>query len=203
MSPAVDKVVVVQRTGNPVDWTDGRDRWYHDLVAGQPAECPPEPMDAEDPLYVLYTSGTTGNPKGVAYSHRSAVLHSFGAASGAVFGLNERDKILLIVPMFHANAWGLPYVGWMVGSDLVMPQRWLQAEPLCRIISEEKPTMTGAGYGIDSQIAAQITVRAALYLSTATESRTVFGDDATEKGWDAHELPERGHATWTAVSGCS
>ena len=93
---------------------------------------------------MCYTSGTTGNPKGVVYSHRSAVLHSFGAASGAVFGLNERDRILLIVPMFHANAWGLPYVGWMVGADCVMPQRFLQAEPLVRMIRDQKPTMTGA-----------------------------------------------------------
>jgi fatty-acyl-CoA synthase len=72
------------------------------------------------------------------------VLHSFGAASGAVFGLNERDTILSIVPMFHANAWGLPYEGWMVGADFVMPQRFLQAEPLCRMVTEKKPTISGA-----------------------------------------------------------
>lgn len=69
-----------------------------------------------------------------------------------------------------------------------------RAAEIILIWATQKPTMTGPGYGIDSQIAAQITVRAALYLSTATESRTVFGEDAIEKGWHAHELPEKGHA---------
>jgi fatty-acyl-CoA synthase len=93
---------------------------------------------------MCYTSGTTGNPKGVVYSHRSSVLHSYGICSGATMGLSERDRILVIVPMFHANAWGLPYAAWMVGADFIMPDRFLQAEPLCRIIAAERPTMSGA-----------------------------------------------------------
>ena len=117
---------------------------YEELLAAESLGFPWPQIDERSAAAMCYTSGTTGNPKGVVYSHRSTVLHSFGAASGAVFALNEHDRILAIVPMFHANAWGLPYVGWMVGADFVMPQRWLQAEPICRMISEEKPTLTGA-----------------------------------------------------------
>jgi fatty-acyl-CoA synthase len=117
---------------------------YEELLAGESLGYPWPEIDERSAAAMCYTSGTTGNPKGVVYGHRSTVLHSFAAASGAVFALNERDRVLLIVPMFHANAWGLPYVAWMVGADFVMPQRWLQAEPLCKMISEEKPTVTGA-----------------------------------------------------------
>src|SRR5262249_60827175 len=88
--------------------------------------------------------GTTGNPKGVVYTHRSTFLHSLAITSGAVFGLSDHDRILVIVPMFHANAWGLPYAGWMVGADLLMPGLFLQADPLCRLITTERPTMSGA-----------------------------------------------------------
>ena len=70
---------------------------------------------------MCYTSGTTGNPKGVVYSHRSAVLHSLIALTADGFGLTERDVVMPVVPMFHANAWGLPYGCLMAGTDLVLP----------------------------------------------------------------------------------
>jgi fatty-acyl-CoA synthase len=93
---------------------------------------------------MCYTSGTTGNPKGVVYSHRSTWLHSVHNLMGNVLGLTEHDSVLPVVPMFHANAWGLPYAGWMAGTDFVLPGRFLQAEPLARMISELRPTMAGA-----------------------------------------------------------
>ena len=102
------------------------------------------PGDEWDAISLNYTSGTTGNPKGVVYSHRSSVLHSMGITSGATLGISERDRVLAIVPMFHANAWGLPYAGWFVGTDFVFPDRFLQAEPLCKIIERERPTVSGA-----------------------------------------------------------
>jgi fatty-acyl-CoA synthase len=93
---------------------------------------------------MCYTSGTTGNPKGVAYSHRSMYLHSMAVAMGDAMGLTPYDRILPIVPMFHANAWGLPYAAIMVGASLVMPDRWLQPEPLTRLIASERVSVSGA-----------------------------------------------------------
>jgi fatty-acyl-CoA synthase len=117
---------------------------YEDLLAAaEPSFDWPE-LDERAAAAMCYTSGTTGNPKGVVYSHRSTWLHSAASAAGNSFGLAERDTILPVVPMFHANAWGLAYSGWMAGTDFVMPGRFLQAEPLARMISELKPTVAGA-----------------------------------------------------------
>jgi fatty-acyl-CoA synthase len=101
-------------------------------------------IDERSAAAMCYTSGTTGNPKGVVYSHRSTWLHSLAVTSGAAYALNERDRVLLIVPMFHANAWGLPYAAWQVGADLVLPGRFLQAAPLARLIADERPTIAAA-----------------------------------------------------------
>jgi fatty-acyl-CoA synthase len=118
---------------------------YEELLAAESGDAYDYPdIDERSAAAMCYTSGTTGNPKGVVYSHRSTVLHSMAAGSGTTFGLTERDRILPIVPMFHANAWGLPYAGWMAGSDFVMPGRFLQGEPLCKLIMAEKPTISGA-----------------------------------------------------------
>ncbi len=113
------------------------------LAAEEPGFAYPEvPENAGAAM--CYTSGTTGNPKGVMYSHRSTHLHSLIVTSTATLGLAETDRMLVIVPMFHANAWGVPYAAWFIGADLVFPQQFLQAGPLARIIAETKPTVTGA-----------------------------------------------------------
>ncbi|HVX22029.1 MAG TPA: long-chain fatty acid--CoA ligase [Acidimicrobiales bacterium] len=114
---------------------------YEELLA---AEAPgydwPE-LDERDAAAMCYTSGTTGDPKGVVYSHRSTVLHSMAATSAASIGMTEADRLLAIVPMFHANAWGTPYAGFMVGTHLVMPQMFLQGEHLARIIADQRITL--------------------------------------------------------------
>jgi fatty-acyl-CoA synthase len=118
-------------------------RYEELLAAEQPGFDWPE-VDERAPAAMCYTSGTTGNPKGVVYTHRSTVLHSFAACSAGGLGVNDQDRVLPIVPMFHANAWGLPYSCWMAGADFLMPSRFLQAEPLARFINDERPTFSGA-----------------------------------------------------------
>lgn len=113
------------------------------LAAEEPGYAYPE-IDERAGAAMCYTSGTTGNPKGVMYSHRSSYLHSFHVVGAQSLGLSQHDRLLLIVPMFHANAWGLPYAGWMVGADFVLPQQFLQAEPLGMLIEKTKPTFSGA-----------------------------------------------------------
>jgi fatty-acyl-CoA synthase len=117
---------------------------YDDLLASAGDQFDWPDLDERSAAAMCYTSGTTGNPKGVVYSHRSNVLHSMAACMTGSMGVSESDRILPIVPMFHANAWGLPYAGWMAGADFVLTGRFLQAEPLCRLIEEERPTFSGA-----------------------------------------------------------
>ncbi len=117
---------------------------YEELLAAEsPGFAYPE-VDERSAAAMCYTSGTTGNPKGVAYSHRSTFLHTLGSSSGEGLGYSHHDRMLLIVPMFHANAWGMPYAGWSVGADLIMPQQYLQAGPLAEIIEATRPTFSGA-----------------------------------------------------------
>src|SRR4051812_15674608 len=118
---------------------------YEELLAEQSDEGFDYPeIDDRQAAALCYTSGTTGNPKGVLYSHRSSVLHSLGSCLADTLSVSRADRILPIVPMFHANAWGLPYAAAMAGADLIMPNRWLQAEPLCNLIEGEKVTVSGA-----------------------------------------------------------
>jgi fatty-acyl-CoA synthase len=100
-------------------------------------------VDERQAAALCYTSGTTGNPKGVLYSHRSISLHSSAALMSDGNGLSRADRVLAVVPMFHANAWGLPYGAALAGADLILPDRFLGAEPLAKLIAAERPTLMG------------------------------------------------------------
>jgi fatty-acyl-CoA synthase len=117
---------------------------YQELIDGQPDEFPWPSVDERSAAAMCYTSGTTGNPKGVVYSHRSIWLHSMQVCMTDSMGLAQGDRALVIVPQFHAMSWGLPYASFMVGASLIMPDRFLQPEPLARLIAAEKPTFAGA-----------------------------------------------------------
>jgi fatty-acyl-CoA synthase len=118
-------------------------RW-EDLLRGKPATFDWPDVDERDAAALCYTSGTTGNPKGVAYSHRSIYLHSMQVCSAEAFGLGSGARVLAVVPMFHAMAWGLPYAAFMSGAALIMPDRFLQAAPLAQMIVSEKVSLAGA-----------------------------------------------------------
>ncbi|HEY7135949.1 MAG TPA: long-chain fatty acid--CoA ligase [Acidimicrobiia bacterium] len=117
---------------------------YEELLASADPEFAWPELDERAAAAMCYTSGTTGNPKGVVYSHRSTFLHSMAVCTAGAMAIDQYDRVLPIVPMFHANAWGLPYAAWMAGADFVMPSRFLQCEPLCRLIEAERPTFSGA-----------------------------------------------------------
>jgi len=118
---------------------------YDEMVSAASASYDwPEDVDERSAAAMCYTSGTTGNPKGVVYSHRSCWLHSMSVCTANNNGLGADDRTMPIVPMFHANAWGTPYAAFMSGADLVMPDRFLQAEPLIGLIEAERVTISAA-----------------------------------------------------------
>ena len=135
--------IIVKGTGDTAGLGEGLLDYDTVLAAEQPGFEYPEVTESTG-MAMCYTSGTTGNPKGVMYSHRSTYMHSVMVTSTANIALSERDRMLVIVPMFHANAWGTPYAAWMIGADLVFPQQHLQSGPIKRIIHDTRPTLTGA-----------------------------------------------------------
>jgi fatty-acyl-CoA synthase len=116
---------------------------YETLLASAPAVPYPWPkLDENAAAATCYTSGTTGHPKGVVYSHRSLFLHCYATCMADVFALSERDTILQLVPMFHANGWCIPFAGVMTGSRLVFSGRQLQPADIAMLIEQERVTFT-------------------------------------------------------------
>lgn len=115
---------------------------YETLLASADPEPFPDLDDERQAAAMCYTSGTTGKPKGVLYSHRSLVLHSMGTIIPDIVGLSNRDAVLPVVPMFHANAWGVPYSAALVGAKQVLPGRFLDAQSLVELLAAERVTVT-------------------------------------------------------------
>ena len=134
----IERVFVVQQSGGkPVPQQYEK---YEDLLATASGDFEPPPFEENEAAAMCYTSGTTGTPKGVLYSHRALVLHSFGISLADAFGLGQRDTCLPVVPMFHANAWGLPYACTMLGIKQIFPGPYLDAESILELYDKERVT---------------------------------------------------------------
>ncbi|MFI1481494.1 long-chain fatty acid--CoA ligase [Streptomyces sp. NPDC020747] len=117
---------------------------YEDLIAGKPESYDWPELDERQAASMCYTSGTTGDPKGVIYSHRSIYLHSMQVNMAQSMGLTDADTSLVVVPQFHVNAWGLPHAMFMTGVNVLMPDRFLQPAPLAEMIESQRPTHAAA-----------------------------------------------------------
>ncbi len=114
---------------------------YEDLLAAVPDSFAWPELDERSAASMCYTSGTTGNPKGVVYSHRSIYLHAMGPCLGNTFGFSERDRVLPIVPMFHVNSWGFPFSAVLCGATTIMPDRHMDPDAMVQLIEAERPTV--------------------------------------------------------------
>lgn len=143
--PSVRHWVVMDDGGDAAVPDDPRVHDYEALLkAAEPARGPFEVADENQAAGICFTSGTTGLPKGVVYSHRATVLHAVMAMAAGLIGISERDRVLPIVPMFHAAAWGLPYSAMFAGADLVLPGPDLDPSALLRLMADLHVTVASA-----------------------------------------------------------
>ena len=141
--PSVERIVVAAEPGfedwstklpNPVD--------YEEFIEGKPTAYEWPEIDEYSPLGLCYTSGTTGNPKGVEYEHRSQFMHTFAQSLTDSMNLSGTDCVCGIVPMFHAMGWGIPWAALMLGCKQVLPHRFMDPDRLCQLIANEKVTLS-------------------------------------------------------------
>jgi fatty-acyl-CoA synthase len=148
---------------------------YEELVEAENADYVWPTFDENTASSICYTSGTTGNPKGAVYSHRSSVLHAFGAALPDAMDCSARDVILPVVPMFHVNAWGLPYATALVGAKVVFPGPHLDGKSLYELFETEKVTFSA---GVPTVWLGLLTFMKQNGLKFSTFKRTVIGGSA-------------------------
>ena len=148
---------------------------YEDLVAAQPDDFEWPTFDENTASGLCYTSGTTGNPKGALYSHRSSVLHAYAACLPDAMGLSARDSALPVVPMFHANAWGLPFAAPLVGAKVVFPGAGLDGKSLHELFETERVTFSA---GVPTVWGSLIQYWKEKGLRLTTLKRTIIGGAA-------------------------
>lgn len=142
--PSVDLMIVLGEAPASIPGYSGKLISYEAFISGaDPFSDWPE-LEENSAAVMCYTSGTTGNPKGVVYSHRSIFLHSLASLGADAFAISNRDTLLMVPPMFHANAWGAPFSGWLAGSNFVLPGPHLQPDKLAYLITKTRPTFAAA-----------------------------------------------------------
>jgi fatty-acyl-CoA synthase len=148
---------------------------YEDLLDAESDAYDWPVFDENTASSLCYTSGTTGNPKGVLYSHRSTVLHTYAAALPDSLNLSSREAILPVVPMFHVNAWGLPYAACMVGAKLVFPGAALDGKSLHELLEVEQVTLSAGVPTVWQGLLAHVEANS---LKFGTMRRTIIGGSA-------------------------
>ena len=139
--PTVEKIIILT---DKTDISTSLTNWvaYEELISNQSDEFKWPTLDEHSASSLCYTSGTTGNPKGVLYSHRSTMIHTYTAALPDAFNISARDVVMPIVPMFHVNAWGLPYICTMTGSKIVFPGPAMDGQSLYQLMEAEAVTLS-------------------------------------------------------------
>lgn len=158
--PTVEHIVVSGPGDRSVlDGASAQVHEYEELIADRPTTYDWPELDERRAAAMCYTSGTTGDPKGVVYSHRSIYLHSMQVNMTQSMGLTDADTSLVVVPQFHVNAWGLPHATFMTGVNMLMPDRFLQPAPLAEMIESERPTHAAAVPTIWQGLLAELTAK--------------------------------------------
>jgi 3-(methylthio)propionyl---CoA ligase len=148
---------------------------YEELLAGQDDRLEWPSFDERSAACLCYTSGTTGNPKGALYSHRSTIFHAYAAALPDALNLSARDTVLPVVPMFHVNAWGLPYSCALMGARIVFPGQHLDGKSLHELFESERVTISA---GVPTVWLGLLTYMKANNLKFSTMKSTVIGGSA-------------------------
>ena len=168
-------VLMTDRAHMPASTTIENLLSYEELVEAEDGNYVWPEFDENTACTICYTSGTTGNPKGAVYSHRSSVLHAYGAALPDAMNCSSRDVILPVVPMFHVNAWGLPYSSALVGAKMVFPGPHLDGKSLYELFEQEQVTFSA---GVPTVWLGVITYMKANKLQFSSFKRTVIGGSA-------------------------
>ncbi len=168
-------VLMTDREHMPASTSIPNLQCYEDLMAKQDDRFEWPAFDERTAAALCYTSGTTGNPKGVLYSHRSTVIHALAAAMPDTLNLSARDSILPVVPMFHANAWSLPYACTLVGAKMVFPGPHLDGKSVYDLIEQEKVTLSAGVPTVWLMLLQHLTANK---LKFSTLNRTVIGGSA-------------------------